>query len=257
MRQTEPREFYDSSKWEIDPQVIQPFLRRCSVDLFASGLTALLPTYASWKLDLGATYTDAMTFDLSLLKSYAFPPFSLNAPVPKNISQDKGDVVLVASVWQAQPWWPALLNLLIKNLVMIPNSKHLLRNPASPPSIHPMYPRLLHLAVFHLSGNSIKQKGFQRTLPQHSNQQLVPSHIGQTSRPGDYGTTGVLNETFIQFLPPWMMSSSSWPIALTTGQPKDQSMWHVQLYPTAILRLTATLLVNILSLFNFKKECLT
>ena len=141
-RQRESRDFYDSSEWQIDPQVIQPFLRRCSVDLFASRLTALLPTYASWKPAPGTTYTDAMTFDWSLLKGYAFPPFSLIAPVLKNISQDKGDLVLVAPVCQAQPWWPALLNLLIKSPVIIPNSKHLLRDPASPLSIHPMYPRL-------------------------------------------------------------------------------------------------------------------
>ena len=142
-----------------------------------------------------------MTYDWSPLKGYAFPPFSLIAPVLKNIFQAKGDLVLVAPVWHAQPWWPALLNLLIKNPVTIPNSKHLLRDPASPLSIHPMYPRL-HLAVFHLSGNSIKQKGFQRTLPQYSNQQLVPSHIRQTSQPGDYGMAGVLSEKLIQFMPP-------------------------------------------------------
>ena len=159
--------------------MIQPFLRRCSVDLSASRLTALLPTYASWTPDPGATGSGVMTFDWSLLKGYAFPPFSLIAPVLKNISQDKGDLVLVAPVWQAPPWWPVLLNLLINNPVMILNSKHLLRDPASPLSIHPMYPRL-RLAVFLLSGNSIKQKGFQRTLPQYSNQQLVPSHIRQT-----------------------------------------------------------------------------
>ena len=40
----ESREFYDSSEWQIDPQVIQPFITGCNVDLFA-----LLPTYASWK----------------------------------------------------------------------------------------------------------------------------------------------------------------------------------------------------------------
>ena len=55
----ESRELYDSIEWQIDPQVIQPFLRRCSVDLFASRLTTLLSTYASWKPDPGATYTDA------------------------------------------------------------------------------------------------------------------------------------------------------------------------------------------------------
>ena len=201
----ESREFYDSSEWQIDPHVIQPFLRGCSVDLFGSRLTALLPTYASWKPDPGAAYTDAMTLDWSLLKGYVFPPFSLITPVLKKVSQDKADLVLVAPVWQAQPWWPALLNLLIKNPVMIPNSKHLLRDPASPLRIHPMYPRL-HLAVFHLSGNSTKQKGFQRTLPEYSNQQLVPPHIRHTSQPGHYGIAGVLNGKLIQFQPPSMRS---------------------------------------------------
>ena len=189
-------------------------------------------------------------------KRLRFPPFSLIAPVLKNISQDKRDLVLVAPVWQAQPWWQALLNLLIKNPIMIPNSKHLLRDLTSPLSIHPVYPRL-HLAVFPYQGTASNRRVFQRTLPQFSNQQLVPSHIRQTSQPNDYGIAGVLNEKLIQFLPPWMMSSSSWPIAFTTEQPIDQSMWHVQLYPSATLRLRATLLGNILLLFNFKKECLT
>ena len=79
----ESRGFYNSSERQIDPQVIQSFLRGCSVDLFASRLTALLSTYANWKQDSGATYTDTMTLDWSLLKGYAFPPSSLIAPVLK------------------------------------------------------------------------------------------------------------------------------------------------------------------------------
>ena len=98
------------------------------------------------------------------------------------------------------------------------NSKHLLRDPASPLRIHPMYPRL-HLAVFQLSGNSSKQKGSQRTLPEYCNQQLVPPHIRLTSESGDYGIAGVLNGKLIQFKPPSMMSFSSWQIASTTGLP--------------------------------------
>ena len=156
----ESREFYDSSEWQIDPQVIQPFLRRCSVDLFASRLTALFPTYASWKRDPGASYTDAMTLDWSILRGYAFPPFSLIAPVLKKVSQDKADLVLVAPVWQAQPWWSALLNVLIKNPVMIPNSKHPQRDPVSPLRIHPMYPRL-YLAVFPYQGTARNRRVFR------------------------------------------------------------------------------------------------
>ena len=119
MADRESREFYNSSEREIDPQVIQPFLRRCSVDLFASRLTALLSTYASWKPDSGATYTDAMTLDWSLLKGYTFPPSSLMPPVLKKVSHDKADLLLIAPMWKAQPWSPVLLNLLIKNPVMI------------------------------------------------------------------------------------------------------------------------------------------
>ena len=143
---------------------------------FVSRLMALLSNYASWKPDPGVTYTAAMTLDWSLLKGYAFPPFSLITPILKKVSQDKVDVVLVAPVWQAQPWRPAILNLFIKNLVMIPNSQHLMRDPVFPLRMHPMYPRL-HLAIFQLSGNSTKQKSFQRTLPEYCNQQLVPPHI--------------------------------------------------------------------------------
>ena len=115
------------------------------------------------------------------------------------------------SVWSCQYWkkclrWPGRLNLLIKNPVMIPNSKHLLRDPASPMRIHPMYPRL-HLAVFQLSGKITKQKGFQRTLPEYWNQQLVPPHIRHTSQPGDYGIAGVLNGKLIHFShPQWCPS---------------------------------------------------
>ena len=46
------------------------------------------------------------------------------------------------------------------------------------------------------------------------------------------------------------MFFSSRLIALTTRQPIGQSMWHVQLYPPVILKLTATQWVNILLLFN-------
>ena len=56
--------------------------------------TALLPTYASWKPDPGATYKDAMTLDWSTLEGYAFPSFSLISAALKKISQEEADLVL-------------------------------------------------------------------------------------------------------------------------------------------------------------------
>ena len=79
-----------------------------------------------------------MTLEWSLLRGFAFPI----ASVVRKVSQDKADLTLVAPVWQAQPWWLALLNLLIKYPVMITNSNHLLRDPAFPLKLHPMYTRL-------------------------------------------------------------------------------------------------------------------
>ena len=116
-----------------------------------------------------------MTLDWAPLKGYAFPPFSLTSAVLRKVFQDKVDVVLVAPVWQTQPGWPSLLALLTEIPVMIPNSKHVLRDPALPQPVDPMYSRL-HLDVYHISGKITKWKAFQRTLPKYSCQLLTNPH---------------------------------------------------------------------------------
>ena len=171
----------------------------CNVDLFASRLTAVFPTYAYWKPDPGASYTDAMSLDSAPLKGCAFPPFSLIAPVLKKVSQDKTDLALVAPVWQAQPWWPVLLNLLMKNQVIIPNSKYSLRDPACPlaqnPSNVSQAPSggLSHIREQH------KTEGFLEDVTEILPQPRVPPHIRHTSQPGGNGTAGVVNGKLIQF----------------------------------------------------------
>ena len=66
--------------------------------------------------------------------------------------------MLVAPVWQAQPWWPILLHLLIQPPILLPASPHLLTDPAEPQAIHPMFPRL-HLGVFRIFYNVTKAEG--------------------------------------------------------------------------------------------------
>ena len=80
----------------------------------------------------GASYTDAMTLDWASLKGYAFPPLSLIAPILKKISQVNADLVLVAPVWQAQPWWPLLLNLLVLQPNHDPELQILAEGPCMP-----------------------------------------------------------------------------------------------------------------------------
>ena len=195
---SESRVFNDSSEWKIDSQTISPFLKGCEIDLFASRLSAQLPKYVSWRLDPEALQADALTMDWAPFKGYAFPPFNLIPAVLNKVTQDKADIILVAPIWPAQPWWPLLLSLLVKQPVLLPSSRHLLRDPTDPRRIHPMFPRL-HLAVFHVSGDNTRLWEFQTTLPRYSFQHpahLQGKHINQL---GDAGVAGVLRERLILF----------------------------------------------------------
>ena len=195
---SESRVFNDSSEWKIDPQTISPFLKGCKIDLFASRLSTQLPQYVSWRPDPEALHADALTMDWAPFKGYAFPPFNLIPAVLNKLSQDKADIILVAPIWPAQPWWPLLLSLLVEQPVLLPSYRHLLRDPADPQRIHPMFPRL-HLAVFHVSGDSTRQWEFQTTLRRFSSQH--PAHLQgkPINQLGDAGVAGVLRERLILF----------------------------------------------------------
>ena len=196
----ESREFKDMSEWKLDPLVIQPFLKTCQTDLFASRLTHQLDNYISWRPDPGAIHSDALTIHWGPLKGYAFPPFNLISKTLVKVITDKTEIVLVAPVWQAQPWWPVLLRLLVAQPILLPNKPSLLRDPSDLKRVHPMYPRL-HLAVFHISTNAFSQKVFLQKLPNFSSQQLAPPHAVHMNRVGNVGAAGVLNGKLIQFQP--------------------------------------------------------
>ena len=194
----ESRVFNDSSEWKIAPQIISPFLKGCEIDLFASRLSAQLPQYVSWRPDPEAVHADALTMDWAPFKGYAFPPFNLIPAVLNKVSQDKADIILVAPIWTAQSWWPLLLNLLIEQPVLRPSSRHLLRDPADPQRIHPMFPRL-HLAVFHVSWDSTKQQEFQTMLQKFSFRHPANLQGKRINQLGDAGVAGVLRERLILF----------------------------------------------------------
>ena len=194
----EPREFKDMSEWKLDPTIIQPFLLNCQMDLFASRLTNQLTDYISWRPDPGAIHTDAFTINRAPLRGYAFPPFNLISKTLTKVTIDQTELTLVAPVWQARPWWPVLLRLLISQPVLLPHSPTLLTDPTNLSRVHPMYPRL-HLAMFHTSTNDSKLRAFQQTLPIYASQQLVPPHTKLTSLVGTTGTAGVLDGKLILF----------------------------------------------------------
>ena len=107
-------------------------------NLFASCLSAQLPKYVSWRLDPEALHADAPTMNWEPFKGYAFPPFNLILAVLNKVAQDKGDIILVAPLWQAKPWWPLLLSLLVEQPVLTPTTRHLSQDPSDPQRTHPI-----------------------------------------------------------------------------------------------------------------------
>ena len=61
----------------------------CTVDLFASHLSAKLHTYYSWRLDPGATAVNALWQPWGTSIGYAFPPFCLIGRCLTIISSEK------------------------------------------------------------------------------------------------------------------------------------------------------------------------
>lgn len=111
-------------------------LGECSVDLFASRLNAQLEQYVSWRPDPNAMATDALQLRWNKWTGYAFPPFCLIRRCLKKVREEKASLVLVAPIWRSQPWYPALLELLIDYPLILPVDPQLLMDPSNNP--HPL-----------------------------------------------------------------------------------------------------------------------
>ena len=57
------------------------------------------------------------------------PQFALIGKCLQKVHQEECTVVMVTPVWDTQPWYPALLELLIDYPLLIPAHKELLRDP--------------------------------------------------------------------------------------------------------------------------------
>ena len=75
----ESRSKSDSSEWALHSHLRTVDGKRgpCTVDLFASRLSAKLPTYYSWRSNPGATAVNALCQTWGTSLGYAFPPFCL------------------------------------------------------------------------------------------------------------------------------------------------------------------------------------
>jgi len=120
------RVFNDDIEYMVSREVFQQVI--CSsfgipeVDCFASRLNNQVSRYFSWKPDPSAEAIDAFTkswSDLGLL--YIFCPFSLLGRVLAKIQLDQATAVLVYPQWKGQHWWPRLM-MMVTREIMLPQN---------------------------------------------------------------------------------------------------------------------------------------
>lgn len=159
----ESRVILDLHDWKLDPLVFAELNRLwgpLEVDLFASRLSTQLPRFYSWRPDPQAEAVDAFSQDWSLTKGHAFPPFALIGRCLKKIlDRQVPSLVLVAPVWQAQPWYPLLLEMCVAPPFLLPQYPGLVTRQEE---VHPLLS--LQLAGWLLSGNPILRREFQKGL---------------------------------------------------------------------------------------------
>ena len=157
------------------------------MDLFASQLNTQLRQYVSWRPDPNTMATDALQIPWNELKGYAFPPFCLIGRCLKRVREDKASLVLVAPIWRSQPWYPALLELLVVECPRIlPGDPELLMDPTNNP--HPLITEgQLHLATWKLSGIGSRQREFLEKLPDSWPLDGVVAQTKHTRVPGKMG----------------------------------------------------------------------
>ena len=124
------------------------------IDLFASRLNAQFPQYVAYRPEPGARAVDAFTtIDWSVLKFYAFPPFSIIAAVLKTIKEDKATGVCILPHWPTQAWFKMVEKMAVRKSVVLPPSRSLVYLPTFPDQIHLLHKRI-SLLVCLLSENT-------------------------------------------------------------------------------------------------------
>ncbi len=111
-----------SEEWMFHPQTVQVIWKifgRAEVDLFAFKDSSHCPTYY-------LKVRDALAHDWPNLLLYAFPPIVLIPKVVRWIREQGRKVLLVAPLWENQPWLSELTQLLVAAPWPVPLRRDLL-----------------------------------------------------------------------------------------------------------------------------------
>jgi hypothetical protein len=191
----------DVSDWMLDQSVFRQLqsIWDPQVDLFAANWNRQLELFASWQHQPEAMAVDAFSLNWSLFLGYAFPPFSLIQRCLNKIRKDRAEMVLIAPIWPAQPWYPVLLSLVCEPPRILPTCSGILSDPLGCP--HPLVSsRTLSLAAWRLSGDDMRPRAFREEWSSFCWEQIVIPQQLHTRAPGTVGVLGVFTRVKIPCL---------------------------------------------------------
>ena len=150
------------------------------------------PRFFCWRPDPLPEGMDAFTQDWSQFQGYVNPPRCLILRTLSMIQREEARVLLIAPVWRTLPWYPLILQLLVKIPRLLPEGKEMVVLPTQKDFIMPK--GVPQLAAWPLSGKSANQEAFQRELliySQHPGGARPPEVMKAFS---NAGIAGVRNE---------------------------------------------------------------
>jgi hypothetical protein len=163
------------SEWSLHPQVVKQIFTLWGtphIDLFATSQNKKLPVYVSPLPDPHALDEDALSLSWEGMWAYAYPPTTILKKVVEKVTQVSCELILVAPVWPAQPWFQDLLDLSVDHPRSLPLIPKLLKQTGK--NIFHTNAGHLNLHAWRIS-NKCSRKGVSR--------QSVPAELQNPKEP--------------------------------------------------------------------------
>ena len=100
------------------------------MDLFAWSVSQQLLQYTSWKIDPFSKGRNAFQIFWEHKFVYAFPHFALIGRVFQKVNEDHCLMLIITPACPSQPWFLGLIKMSVKNPLLLPALKGLLKDPS-------------------------------------------------------------------------------------------------------------------------------
>ena len=186
------------TEWSLNQAVVQALFREWGtpqIDLFATRYNHKCLIFVSPVPDSRAYATDALSMDWNHLWGYAYPPQPILAKVLQKIRTSECRVILIASAWSQQPYFPDLLELSARPPFRLPLLPNLLTQPLS--NVSHFQPELLRLHAWLLNTGPCLPGDFQKKQPPEFQLHRPSPPWAFTKQDGESFLLGVRNGTKI------------------------------------------------------------